>query len=235
MTIRQFLSDNPHLLFYAELLGAFLITRIPLIGKYFRTLNTLFHESGHAIAAILTSGEVLRIELEHDTSGKAYTKSNSKVKALLVSFTGYPFAALISGILVALSVKQMDSAVFFILLCIALLNLALFVRNTYGIAWLVTFSGLVVFVFWSGSRLLSQVVALSVSLISFVESVRSTLTIVYLGFTHERKAGDATNLAKISRMPAAIWALLLGISVAVIVFYTLRGYFPDPLKPIVRS
>lgn len=226
------LSRNPHLLFYAILAGAMLIIRIPLIGRYFRTVNTLLHESGHAIAAILTSGEVISIELSSDTSGAALTKSGSKIKAMLVSLSGYPFAALMSGIFIALASHNQYKIIFFILISIALINLAFFVRNTYGIVWLITFSGLVIFTFWTGIKEVSNTAALSVSLISLSESVFSTLTILYLGFNEPRKAGDATNLAKTTKVPAAIWGILITGMVGIIVYFTVSNYFPDPFQPI---
>ncbi|MHC1773904.1 MAG: M50 family metallopeptidase [Lentimicrobium sp.] len=229
----EVLNRNPHLLFYAILAGAVVLIRIPLIGKYFRSVNTLLHESGHAIAAILGSGEVIHIELGSDTSGSAYTKSGSKLKAIFVSFTGYPFAAAFSGMLIALSVDHQFKWVFYILLTVALLNLAFFVRNTYGLVWLFTFTGLILFVFWIGNTMLSYVFALAVSLISLSETVFSTLIILYLGFSKPRKAGDVTNLAKISGIPAAIWALLISFLVTVLVYYTIKNYFPSPLQPIV--
>jgi hypothetical protein len=229
----EVLDHNPHLLFYAILAGSVVLIRIPLIGKYFRSVNTLLHESGHAFAAILSSGDVIHVELGSDTSGSAYTKSGSKLKALFVSFSGYPFAAAFSGLLIALSVGHQYKWVFYILLTVALLNLAFFVRNTYGLAWLFTFSGLILFVFWIGNNMLSYIFALAVSLISLSETVFSTLIILYLGFSRPRKAGDLTNLAKISGIPAAIWALLITLLVTILVYYTITHYFPSPLQPIV--
>ncbi len=226
-------TRNPHLLFYAILAGAILIIRIPLIGRYFRTVNTMLHESGHAIAAILTSGEVINIELSSDTSGSAFTKSGSRIKAMFVSLSGYPFAAAFSGLLLALAVNHQYKWSFYILLTMALLNLALFVRNTYGIAWLLTFSGLILFTFWLGNQLVSYAFALAVSLISLSESVFSTLIILYLGFSKPRKAGDVTNLTKITHVPAAIWALVISFLVTLFVYYTVIHYFPSPLQPIV--
>ncbi|NTW25625.1 MAG: M50 family metallopeptidase [Lentimicrobium sp.] len=225
-------SRNPHLVFYAILASAMLILRIPLIGRYFRTVNTLLHESGHAIAAILTSGEVINVELSSDTSGSAFTKSGSKIKALLVSFSGYPIAAFISGLLIALTVNGQHKIAFFILISIALINLAFFVRNAYGVVWLITFSGLIIFTFWLDNKEVSFISALSVSLISLSESVFSTLTILFLGFHQPRKAGDATNLAKITKVPAAIWSILITMLVGIIVYYTVSFYFPNPFQPI---
>lgn len=228
----ELFNQNPHLVFYFILAGAMLVIRIPLIGKYFRTVNTLLHESGHAIAAILTSGDVVEIELSSDTSGSASTKSGSKGRAILVSFAGYPFAAMFSGFLLAMAVNHQYKTFFVVLFSVALLNLVLFVRNTYGIAWIITFSGLIFFVFWLGNEVVSYIFTLAIGLISLSETVFSTLTIIYLGFAHPRKAGDLTNLAKISKVPAAIWAMIISIVVALVVYYIILHYFPYPLKPI---
>jgi len=230
--IREIFYRNPHLLFYGIFAMAAIVLRLPVIGRYFRTVNTLLHESGHALGAILSSGEVVHIELNKDTSGTAYTKSGSKSAAMFVSFAGYPFAAFASGLLIWLTVTNQYNLVFLILLTIALLNLMLFIRNTYGIIWLITFSGLIVLVAWIGNPSVSRIFTLSVSLISFAETIMSTLTIFYLGLTSPRKAGDLTNLAKTSKVPALIWALLITGLVGMIVYFTIINYFPNPLQPI---
>src|SRR5688572_11763556 len=74
-------------------IAAFLICRIPKIGVYFRCINTLIHEVGHALFSILTSGSVERIDLFADTSGAAYTKSKNIFGKLLVPLAGYTFAS----------------------------------------------------------------------------------------------------------------------------------------------
>lgn len=230
--IEELLNRNPQLLFYGILVLSVIVLRIPVIGPYFRTVNTLLHESGHALAAILTSGEVVHVELNADTSGTAFTKSGSKFRAMLVSFSGYPFAALASGMLIWLSVTNQYRVVFLILLSLALLNLMLFVRNTYGIVWLMTFSGLIVFVAWFDKMPLTSIFTLAISLIAFAETIMSTLVILYLGLALPRKAGDLTNLARASRVPAAFWALLTAGIVAVLVYYTIVFNFPNPLQPL---
>lgn len=229
--IEELLNRNPHLLFYSMLALSVVILRLPGIGRYFRTVNTLLHESGHALATILTSGEVVHVELNQDTSGNALTKSGSKSRAVFVSIAGYPFAAFTSGIFIWLVSNNQHKYVLFILLSIALLNLILFVRNTYGIIWLLTFSCLIVCVAWIDIPAVTRIFSLTVSLIAFAETIMSTLVILYLGFTQPRKAGDLTNLARTSKIPAAIWALLIAGIVALLVYYTIASNFPDPLQP----
>lgn len=231
--MKEIFNQNPHLLFYTVLAGSVLMIRVPLLGKYFRTVNTLLHESGHALAAVLTSGEVISIELSSDTSGSAFTKSGSKLKAMMVSFAGYPVAAMLSGILIAYTTAHQPKIVFFLLLTIALLNLTLFVRNFYGIVWLFSFSALILFIFWLGDATLSYLFALAVTLISFSETVFSTLIILYLSLFQPKKAGDASNLARVSGIPAAIWGILITACVSYIVWFTVSRYFPFPFKPLI--
>ena len=206
-----------------------------MIGRYFRTLNTLLHESGHAVAAILTSGEIIHIELNSDTSGAALTKSSSKLRAFMVTFSGYPFAALASGGLLWLTVHQQYRYIFLILLSICLLNLMLFVRNSYGLIWLFTFSLIIIFIAWYQHSFLTEAFTTLISLIAFVETILSTLTIAYLGFKSPKKAGDMTNLERVTQIPAFFWAFIITGIVALIVYYTILYTFPNLMQPIVFS
>ena len=72
---------------------ALILPRIPVVGKFFNIINTALHELGHALMALLTGGEVRKIELFNDTSGTTTTVSKNKFASVLVSLAGYPFAA----------------------------------------------------------------------------------------------------------------------------------------------
>ena len=217
---------NPALVFYAVLILAFVLLRIPVLNNYFRTLNTLLHESGHALMAILLSGEALEIKLNSNTSGSALTKTNSKGKAFLISFTGYPFAAISSCGLIALAVNQHYRTGFFILVSIATINLIAFVRNTYGIFWLITFSLLMLLANWYAHTIAASVFFLFISLIAFIEGITSTAQIVFLGLSKPSKAGDLYNMAKMSKVPVFFWALLMIAAVGAILWFTINKYFP---------
>lgn len=227
--IITWITANPEKSFYALMALSFLVNRLPYIGVFFRTLNTLLHESGHAIGAIATSGEVLRIDLNKDTSGIAQTKSKGRFSAFITSFSGYPFAALASSLFLILTLNGYQKEVAFVILSLALLNLILFVRNVYGIFWLIVFALLLGTVAVYGSSTILWVFVLFISLIALTETFMSTLLITYLGLTNPRKAGDMTNLQKSTGIPAGVWALLNGATVAFVLYYTVANYFPDIL------
>ena len=69
-------------------LFAVILSFIPFTGKLVNPINTMIHESGHAIVSLIFSGEVECIELNMDSSGAAKTKSKywiGKVLWLLYS------------------------------------------------------------------------------------------------------------------------------------------------------
>lgn len=226
-TINNWILQNEILAFYILLASSFIINRIPVIGIFFRSVNTLLHESGHAIMAVLTSGEVMRIEINHDTSGMAQTKNSGKFRAFLTSFAGYPFAALAGSIFLIMSLKGYYNQAAFILLTIIVLNLILFVRNLYGILWLIFFSAGTMFIYQYASEMIMKWFILFVSMISITESITSTLLITYLGFTKPRSSGDLANMQKTSGIPAGFWAMINCGIVILIVYYTVVHYFPE--------
>jgi hypothetical protein len=90
----SWINSNHQILFYVLLITAILLTRIPVLGKYFRSVNTLVHEAGHAFATLLLSGEVIAVNLFADTSGTTVTKAKGKFSQALIAIAGYPVSAL---------------------------------------------------------------------------------------------------------------------------------------------
>lgn len=214
--------------FYMILVTSLIINRLPIVGVFFRTVNTLLHESGHALGAILTSGEVLKIDILKNTSGVTETKSNGKLSAFIVSFTGYPFAALASSLMLVMSMNGNHRLVLYILFSIVTINLIFFVRNAFGILWLVIFSSLLTVSVWIDNEVLSKLFLLFISMVAFTETFTSTIVVGVLGLTTPRKAGDLFNMQRMSGIPAGFWALIIGTIVMWILYYTMIHYFPYP-------
>lgn len=225
--INDWIIKNEILAFYILLVISFIFNRIPFIGVFFRSVNTLLHESGHALVAVLTSGEVMRIEINKDTSGLAQTKNSGKFRAFLTSFAGYPFAAFAGAVFLIMALKGLHNQVAFILLSIIILNLILFVRNLYGILWLILFSASTMLIFLYAEDMVMKWYILFISMISLTESITSTLLITFLGFSKPRASGDLANMQKTSGLPAGFWALINCGIVLLIVYYTIVHYFPE--------
>lgn len=221
------ISLDPGMVFYTILVLTLMLLRIPGLNNYLRTVNTLLHESGHAMVAILLSGEAIEIKLNSNTSGSAFTKTGSKLKAFLVSFAGYPLAAMGSLGLMALCYHQDYRVGFLILISISIINLIVFVRNTYGIFWLVSFSILLFITNWYLPAAVALILFHFIGLIAFIEGITSTFTVVVSGISHTKKAGDITSMEKFSGIPAFFWSILMAITVGYISWITISRFFPS--------
>lgn len=196
------------LAFGALLVLSFVIARIPVIGKYLRVVNTLIHETGHSLMTLLTDGQVIKVELFSDTSGTTVTKSKSKFGQFMIAFAGYPIAAGMAYFFIFLIYHHYFSAVIITLTAIAFINLLFFVRNAHGIIWIVIFIALAVLNMKFGNRLSTICFAVVISAVNLLETLWSCLVITLLSFRKGKSAGDATNLHKLTHVPAFIWALL---------------------------
>lgn len=68
-------------------LAAFAVSRVPLLHVPFEWFETYFHEISHGVAALLTGGEVRRLELRFDGSGTLWHAGSWFPP--LVAFAGY--------------------------------------------------------------------------------------------------------------------------------------------------
>lgn len=195
-------------LIYYFVVLTMLLNRIPVVGKYFNLINTILHEFGHALIAILFQGEVYKIEIFGDTSGTTTTKMKSKFGNILVALGGYPFAsaaALLSFHLLNLNYAKPYiiglSLLFFIIMI-------LFIRNKYGWFWTLSFCALNATLIYCGTEQYIDIAALFYATAITTESVASAFTLLCLSVKDSQKAGDATNLKKFTHIPAFLWALI---------------------------
>ncbi len=201
------ISDH-QVLFYTSAAAALLLSRIPKIGKFFRSTNTLIHESGHAIVTLLTSGNVVSIDLNSDTSGAATTQSNYWLFKIAIALAGYFFSSATAFLLFYLISKAKYTWVFYTFCVFALVNLLFWVRNAYGIFWLLLFSAILGWVFYY--RLPNYMFATAVffSAIVLFESVFSAATICWISMNEPSNSGDASNLRDFTYIPAPLWGML---------------------------
>jgi hypothetical protein len=225
-SVSEFLASHQTLAFYSLLAVALLLTRIPVIGKYFRGINTMIHESGHAVVTLMVSGEIISVNLFSDTSGTTVTKAKNKFFQIVISLAGYPASAITAFIFMLLLNKGYDLYILFVMVSITLLLLVLSIRNTYGIFWAGTFSLLNLLLIYYNHAIAISIAAKFFTLVIFTDGLISSITLLALSIKTPNKAGDASNLQKFTRIPAVVWAIiLLGISVF-LAYLTIAWYFP---------
>lgn len=195
-------------LVYYFILLTFILPKIPVIGKFFNIINTALHEFGHAIMALVLQGKVDRIELMKDSSGTTTTKSKNRIGSILIAVAGYPFAATIAYFCFYLISVQYERHLIIGLSLLFLVMLFFWIRNLYGVIWVLLFGVLNFGLIYYNNELYIHIAALFYSAAILTESVSSSLEILYLSIFRSQQAGDASNLKQLTSIPAFIWGLL---------------------------
>jgi hypothetical protein len=188
----------------------FLVLRYKYSGFIFRPLNTLFHETGHALITLLFSGKVVRINLFHD-SGVAYTMVPSWFGKFLVSLAGYPFASIAAWLQFYFYSKGMHYTCLYIYLAVAIINVLVWVRNSYGIIWLLLFIAVnSSAIYFKNEEFICMSLFIFNSIL-LLQSVWTALYLFYVCIDNPKQAGDAANLKNMTFIPAIIWCVFFVI------------------------
>ena len=205
----DWINTHQSAVFYLLLIIALLLTHIPVLGKYFRSVNTLVQEAGHAFVTLLLSGEVISVNLFADTSGTTVTKAKGKLSQAIIALAGYPVSALTGLLLLFLLHKGLTLYILFILTSIALIITILSLRNAYGLFWAGTFIVLNLLLIYYNNRSLIQGFSTFYAVIIFSDALISSVVLFVLSIRQPKKAGDASNLQKITKIPAVAWSILI--------------------------
>jgi hypothetical protein len=195
---------------FLAFLSGMLACRLPFAGRFFRVLNTMMHESGHALIALLTSGEVKSVELASDASGTAKTSSKNFISRVLTIIAGYSYASFFSFFTVWLLMHFGYTPVLYVFISFALVNLMLWVRNTFGIVWIILFLALCGSVWLYLSAYVVYLAWFFCGILWF-ESLFTCFILLRESFRNPAKAGDAAALKEVLFLPAAVWAILFTV------------------------
>ncbi|GAE09320.1 putative integral membrane protein [Paenibacillus sp. JCM 10914] len=90
---------------------------------------------------------------------------------------------------------------------LALLMIVFFVQSGYGVWWLIIFIIVNLIFYFIGGKIRNFYYLLLAFLV-LEESVVGPLSLLIMAFTQPKQAGDASNLANMTVLPAFVWALL---------------------------
>lgn len=184
------------------------LTRFIPFSSFFRNVNTLVHELAHAAAALVFQGNVMEIHLFANQSGVTYTRFEEGWMLIPIALAGYIGASLYTVLLFAMYARGRIKEGLVLVALLAVLALALFVRNGYGIAWSLGFAIVTAMIAIIGPMWLKKGYYLLIAFLSLVESVVSSLVILYLSVAVPEAAGDAASLSQATAAPAVVWGLL---------------------------
>lgn len=195
-------------LFYYFIILAFVLPKIPIIGKFFNIINTAVHELGHALIALFLQGNVKRIELFSTSAGTTQTQNAGKLNSFFVAIAGYPFAALFSLFIFYLYIHGYYLHLIIGLTTLFVVMLLLWVRNGYGVAWILLFTLLNTALLYFNYGQSVRIVALFYVTALLTESVWSSLVILCLSIVKPKESGDADILQKLTLIPAFFWGVV---------------------------
>jgi hypothetical protein len=220
------LLHNEIFIFYAILAICFVIMYIPVIGKYIRVLETMIHEGGHVLMALLTGTKIKKINLFSNTSGETHIASAATFRTILIGLMGYPFSSLMAWV-AFWAITNHYYQIFIIVLCvITLLFLVFFIRNGFGVFWAISFILINGYLVYANKFTIIKILSVIYADILFLSSLSSCFIIVYLAFKYPNKAGDATLINKVTHIPSQIVAVFFLIVCSGVALMTVKDFFP---------
>ncbi|MGJ7912698.1 M50 family metallopeptidase [Neobacillus sp. LXY-1] len=212
--------------FFLFLILAFLLIHVPIIGNYIRVIDTLIHESGHAFMALL-GGNVQTISLFSNSEGATLSNQTTWIGSFFTSLAGYTFASFMAFLAFLLIGRRKQILLIDILLGFIFCNLIFWVRNPYGIFWLCSFAAGFLFLLIKGTPAFRDHLLLLIACILLVDSLQSAYEVMYLSIFYPQAAGDAANLANLTKIvPTLAWGVLFFLQAVCFCYYGLkRGYY----------
>ena len=188
--------------FWLFLLAAVVLRQIPFISIPFNWLETYFHEISHGIAALLSGGRIIKIELFANGAGLCTTQGGNR---FFVSFSGYA-GAIVWGTMIYISAKshqriaQILSTFIIILLFI---TLALWARDLLTIFICIVL--LALFLLSLKTKNL-KTLQLLLQLFGMVVLLNGVYSPFYL--LDGRAIGDGASLANLTLLPEFVWVII---------------------------
>lgn len=190
------------------LIGSAILNHWIPFSSFFRNVDTMVHEFGHAIITLLLSGRVLYIYLFENHSGVTYSYITADWRLIPVALVGYLTASLFAVFLFYMHRQGKQRWGLAVTTGIAAVSLVLFVRNEFGVYWLIGFIIVNVIAWLIPASWLRSFYYLIVAFISLEESVVGPIGLIMASLNNPEKAGDATSLYEVTGFPPIVWAVV---------------------------
>lgn len=176
-----------------------------------RTVVTIAHEGGHALAALVTGRRLHGVRVLHTSAGVTMTEgSPSGPGIVLTSLAGYIAAPLLGLGGAALLAGGHLLAVLLIGLA-GLAGLAFAIRNAYGLVAVVATGAVIVAVLWHRSAVLEAALGYTMTWLLLFGGVRPVLELRRDRRGRRGPANDADQLARLTGLPGGFWVGLFGL------------------------
>jgi Peptidase M50B-like len=170
-----------------------------------RTVVTIAHEGGHALAAVATGRRLHSVRVLHSSAGVTVSEGNPAGPGIIVTaLAGYLAAPLLGlGAAALLAAGHLLSVLLLILAGLA--GLAIAVRNAHGLLAIGLTAAAVVAVLWHGSALPEAVLGYAMTWFLLFGGVRPVLELRRGRRQRPGTSNDADQLARLTRLPGGFW------------------------------
>ncbi|WP_052427658.1 M50 family metallopeptidase [Neobacillus niacini] len=217
----DYLKEKFSIKFFLFIGLAFVLIQIPIIGDYFRIINTMIHESSHAFMALF-GGNVESISLYMNADGVTHGTQSIWIIDFITCAAGYMISSFMAYVSFWLIKKKKHTLFIDMLLGLIVINIILWVRNPYGLFWLASFGVLFLALLIIGSQKVIHNLVLLIASVLLVESVSTAYDIFIISLIQPHAAGDATNLSQLTAfIPAQAWGIFFFVQA---LFFIVLGF-----------
>jgi hypothetical protein len=188
--------------------AALLLVLAPPTWPRVRLGVTVVHEAGHALVAVLVGRRLQGIRLHSDTSGLTVSRGRPTGPGVVAMMAAGYLAPAAVGVGAALLLAAGRGVAMLWLLLLLLVALLVWVRNLYGLATVVVGGVGVALLTWYGAPSTQAVVSYLIAWVLLLAAPRPLLELLGTGRTR-RRTSDPDQLARLTRVPALAWTLLL--------------------------
>lgn len=175
--------------------------------------ETIVHEFCHALMAILTFGKAKSIQIFSNGEGLAVSATGSWFSRTAITLAGYIGASVIAYGFVHLLVEGQLQWIFYLFSGIAVFTL-LYIRNFFGFFYVGLLNVSWAVILYYDAYYWQQLLTYYIVIVCLAYSLYSATVVMYLSWKSPDEAGDATNMKKLTYIPAQVWGVLFFIQAA---------------------
>jgi hypothetical protein len=169
---------------------------------------TVVHEAGHALVGVLVGRRLRAIHLHSDTSGLTVTRGKPRGPGMVAMLAAGYLAPALLGLVAALLLAAGHSVALLWLLVLLAVLLIVWVRNGYGFLVLLLGGAAVALLTWYAAPRVQSAAAYLLTWTLLLAAPRPLLELLAAGRRRGRTS-DPDQLARLTRVPAVLWILLL--------------------------
>jgi len=183
--------------------GALVLSWIPFLYWPFQWLQTYYHEISHGLAALVSSGQIIRIELNLNGSGVCYTRGGSRFLILVSGYLG----AIFWGVLICTStmIKSVSAyrSLFMLTGALVLATLVLWASDRVTIGILLVLLGLLYLQWRLRTVMIARYFFQFIGVYILIDALKAPLVLI-----DGRHRGDGAALENLTGIPELFWIII---------------------------